>query len=226
MNATIRDASLMPRTGFPSGPIVSTPLETSTAHGRMRRIASLKSRTAKHGSGSDNGGVRLNAYLARAGVASRRAAEVLVVEGRVRVNGRVVSELGAGADARKDRIEVDGKRIVAEKPVYIVLHKPRAMVSTLSDPEGRAHLGAILSHVQARVYPIGRLDFDTEGLLLLTNDGELAYRLMHPSFKVPKTYHARVAGIPSRHQMEALRSSCGDCTTSPARPRAFQSEPL
>jgi 23S rRNA pseudouridine2605 synthase len=149
---------------------------------------------------------RLQKILARAGVASRRAAEVLVVEGRVRVNGRIVSELGASADARKDRIEVDGKRIVLEKPVYYVLHKPRAMVSTLSDPEGRAHLGAILSHVAARVYPIGRLDFHTSGVLLATNDGELTEALLHPRKDVPKEYVVKMRGRLEIKALDALRN--------------------
>src|SRR5579883_1137175 len=117
---------------------------------------------------------RLQKILARAGVASRRAAEALIVAGRVRVNGHIASELGMKADARKDRIEVDGRRIVLEQPVYVVLHKPRGVVSTMSDPEGRPSVKELLANVPGRVYPIGRLDFATSGVLLATNDGELA----------------------------------------------------
>ena len=117
---------------------------------------------------------RIQKILARGGIASRRAAEQLITEGRVRVNGRVVSELGAKADPRKDKIEVDGKRVVAEHHVYIVLHKPRGVVATTSDPEGRPTVGEILKNVGARVFPVGRLDFATSGVLLATNDGEMA----------------------------------------------------
>src|SRR5687768_12773055 len=115
---------------------------------------------------------RLQKILARAGIASRRAAEEVITSGRVRVNGRVVTELGTKADARTDKIEVDGKRLVAEMPVYVALHKPRGVVSTMSDPEGRPTVKDLLTKVPARVYPVGRLDFATSGILLVTNDGE------------------------------------------------------
>lgn len=137
---------------------------------------------------------RLQKILARAGLASRRAAEELITAGRVRVNGRVVNELGAKADARADKIEVDGKRIMIELPVYVVLHKPRGVVSTMSDPEGRPSVRELLEAVPARVYPIGRLDFATSGVLLATNDGAFAEGLMHPRRAVPKTYVLKVSG--------------------------------
>lgn len=127
-------------------------------------------------------------------MSSRRAAEDLITSGRVRVNGRVVSELGAKADPRADRIEVDGKRLVAEALRYIVLHKPRGVVSTLSDPEGRPTVGEILRSVGARVFPIGRLDFATSGVLLATNDGGFSQALLHPRGGVPKTYVLKVRG--------------------------------
>lgn len=127
-------------------------------------------------------------------MSSRRAAEDLITSGRVRVNGRVVSELGAKADPRADRIEVDGKRLVAEALRYIVLHKPRGVVSTLSDPEGRPTVGEILRGVGARVFPIGRLDFATSGVLLATNDGAFSQALLHPRGGVPKTYVLKVRG--------------------------------
>src|ERR1700736_347776 len=117
---------------------------------------------------------RLQKVLARAGIASRRAAEEMISAGRVRVNGKIVTELGVKADARDDKIEVDGKRIVTELPVYIVLHKPRGVVSTMSDPEGRPTVKELIAEVPARVYPIGRLDFATSGVLLATNDGAFA----------------------------------------------------
>lgn len=149
---------------------------------------------------------RLQKILAHAGVASRRAAEQLIVERRVRVNGRIVDELGASADPRKDRIEVDGKRVVAEKPVYLLMHKPRGMVSTLKDPEGRPNIGEILSRAPERVYPIGRLDFHTSGALLATNDGELTEALLHPRKNVPKEYVAKLKGTLQLKALEVLRT--------------------
>lgn len=149
---------------------------------------------------------RLQKILAHAGVASRRAAEQLIVERRVRVNGRIVDELGASADPRSDRIDVDGKRVVAEKPLYLLMHKPRGMVSTLKDPEGRPHIGELLANAGARVYPIGRLDFHTSGALLATNDGELTEALLHPRKDVPKEYVAKLRGRLELKALEALRN--------------------
>lgn len=136
---------------------------------------------------------RLQKILARAGVSSRRAAEHLITQGQVSVNGKVVSELGARADAEHDRIEVDGRAIGREEHVYFVVHKPRGMVTTLHDPEGRPSLSELLNEIEQRVYPIGRLDFHTSGALLLTNDGDLAQALLHPSREVPKTYVAKIS---------------------------------
>ncbi|MCC6876061.1 MAG: rRNA pseudouridine synthase [Sandaracinaceae bacterium] len=149
---------------------------------------------------------RLQKILARAGVASRRAAEELITSGHVRVNGRVVTELGARADAGADKIEVDGKRIVRERPVYFLVHKPRGMVTTLNDPQGRPHLGELLRGLGERVYPVGRLDFHTSGALLVTNDGELAEALMHPRRKVPKVYVAKLRGLLELSELERLRN--------------------
>jgi len=137
---------------------------------------------------------RLQKILARAGIASRRKAEELIVAGRVRVNGRIVQELGTRADPEKDKIEVDGRRIVAEKPVYLLLHKPRGVVSTLSDPQGRPTIRDLVQNVPARVFPVGRLDYHTSGALFLTNDGDFADALLHPRRDVPKTYVVKVAG--------------------------------
>ena len=149
---------------------------------------------------------RLQKILAHAGIASRRAAEGMIAQGRVRVNGKVVTELGATADSHKDKIEVDNKRVVLEKPVYYVVHKPRGMVSTLSDPEGRPHLGEMLSKMGARVYPIGRLDFHTSGVLLVTNDGELTEALLHPRKDVPKIYVAKLRGHVAVPELDKLRN--------------------
>jgi 23S rRNA pseudouridine2605 synthase len=136
---------------------------------------------------------RLQKILARAGVASRRAAEQLITSGRVRVNGKEVAELGARADPERDRIDVDGQPIAREQSVYYLVHKPRGMVTTLRDPEDRPSLSTLLDKIPERVYPVGRLDFHTSGALLLTNDGDLAQALLHPSRAVPKTYVAKLA---------------------------------
>lgn len=149
---------------------------------------------------------RLQKILARAGVASRRAAEQLIVGGKVRVNGQVVSELGARADADRDRIEVEGRPIGREEHVYFVLNKPRGLVTTLNDPEGRPDLSELLGAIEQRVYPVGRLDFHTSGALLLTNDGDLAQALLHPSREVPKTYVAKLNRKADDRAIAALRS--------------------
>ena len=149
--------------------------------------------------------VRLQKLLSAAGVASRRAAERLISEGRVSVNGQVVRELGTKADPDRDDIRVDGRRVgQAARPLYFLLNKPRGYVTTRSDPEGRPTVLALLPDVRGYVYPVGRLDYDSEGLLLLTNDGDLAARLTHPSHEVPREYHARVLGVPDAHDLHRL----------------------
>ena len=137
---------------------------------------------------------RLQKVVARAGIASRRRAEDLITGGRVRVNGTVVTILGTKVDARADKVEVDGRRIVAETPVYLVLNKPRGVVSTVSDPEGRSTVRELLGAVSERVFPVGRLDYHTSGVLLLTNDGEFMDVLLHPKRDVPKSYVVKVRG--------------------------------
>ena len=149
---------------------------------------------------------RLQKIIARAGITSRRAAEELVTSGRVRVNGRVVTELGAKADPRSDRIEVDGTRLTLEGPIYLVLHKPRGVVSTMSDPEGRPTVAELVRRAPARVYPVGRLDFATSGVLLMTNDGDFANGLLHPRGGVPKTYVIKLAGVMADEDLERWRS--------------------
>ncbi|WP_394849251.1 pseudouridine synthase [Pendulispora brunnea] len=145
---------------------------------------------------------RLQKILARGGLASRRKAEELISAGRVRVNGRIVTELGAKADPIRDKIEVDGKRVVAEPFVYVVLHKPRGVVSTMSDPEGRPTVKDYLARVPGRVYSVGRLDFATSGVLLATNDGDFSDALLHPRKSVPKTYVVKVAGEMQEEDLE------------------------
>lgn len=148
---------------------------------------------------------RLQKILSQAGVASRRASEQLMLEGRVTVNGVTVSELGTKADPAADDIRVDGRRVkIAVRHRYLLLNKPRGYVTTRSDPEKRSTVLDLLRGVKEYVYPVGRLDYETEGLLLLTNDGDLAARLTHPSHEVPRVYEARVLGIPDDHDMQRL----------------------
>ncbi|OGW61295.1 MAG: hypothetical protein A2638_00005 [Nitrospirae bacterium RIFCSPHIGHO2_01_FULL_66_17] len=138
---------------------------------------------------------RLQKLIARAGIASRRAAEQLILDGEVTVNGRVVLELGSKADPASDHIKVRGKLLLfTTSPVYVMLNKPAGYVTTMKDPQGRPTVVDLLRGIRGRVFPVGRLDFDTEGLLLFTNDGALARELMHPSRRVPKIYAAKVTG--------------------------------
>ena len=148
---------------------------------------------------------RLQKILSQAGVASRRASEQLMLDGRVSVNGITVRELGTKADPAHDDIRVDGRRVkVAEHHRYLLLNKPRGYVTTRSDPQKRPTVIDLLSGVREYVYPVGRLDFDSEGLLLLTNDGDLAARLTHPRHGVARVYEARVLGVPDAHDVDRL----------------------
>lgn len=155
-------------------------------------------------------GVRLQKVLSQAGIASRRVAERMIVDGRVEVDGRIVTELGTRVDPATADIRVDGSRIVLDDSmVYLAINKPRGMHSTMSDDRGRPCVGDLVGHRvrgSKGLFHVGRLDADTEGLLLLTNDGELAHRLMHPSFEVPKTYLATVTGTVPRGLGKTLRA--------------------
>ena len=148
---------------------------------------------------------RLQKILSQAGVASRRASEQLMLEGRVQVNGATVRELGSKADPARDDIRVDGRRVkVVEQHRYLLLNKPRGYVTTRSDPQRRQTVVDLIRGVREYVYPVGRLDYESEGLLLLTNDGELAARLTHPSHGVARVYEARVLGVPDEHDLQRL----------------------
>jgi 23S rRNA pseudouridine2605 synthase len=162
--------------------------------------------------------MRLNAYLARAGVASRRAAEELIRAGRVRVNGEVAG-LATFVEPR-DTVEVDGSPIEPEPLTYVLLHKPAGVVTTARDPQGRPTVVGLVDH-ERRVVPVGRLDADTTGALLLTNDGPLAHRLMHPRYEVDKVYEAEVEGEPSDEGLAQLTDGIelDDGGTAPARVR-------
>jgi pseudouridine synthase len=148
---------------------------------------------------------RLQKILSQAGIASRRASEQLMLEGRVSVNGATVLELGTKADASRDDIRVDGRRIkIPERHLYLLLNKPRGYVTTRSDPQKRPTVIDLLVGVREYVYPVGRLDYDSEGLLILTNDGDLAARLTHPRHGVARVYEASVLGVPDEHDMKRL----------------------
>lgn len=160
---------------------------------------------------------RLQKVLARAGVAARRPAEALILAGRVRVRGRVVRELGTRVDPHRDRVEVDGRRIVEQRRIYIVLHKPRGVVSTMSDPAGRRTVATLVREVPGRLFPVGRLDYATSGVLVMTNDGDLAATLSHPRHKVEKVYVAKVHGVVDEEALERWRRSIV-IDGSPTRP--------
>lgn len=150
---------------------------------------------------------RLQKILSAAGVASRRTAETLITQGRVSVNGTTITELGSKADLESDDIRVDGRRVKpARQKRYILLNKPRGYISTRSDPEKRPTVIDLLQRggIRDYIYPVGRLDYDSEGLLILTSDGDLAARLTHPSHEVEREYHVRVRGVPDRHELERL----------------------
>src|SRR6516165_10550121 len=147
---------------------------------------------------------RINKLLAHAGVASRRQCETLIRAGRVTVDGRVIRELGTKVDPANQRIAVDGQPVRAERPVYWLVNKPRGYLCTNRDPARRPLAIDLVPKVSQRVYTVGRLDEDSEGLLLLTNDGDLANRLTHPRFGVDKTYLVQVAGRPTREDLQKL----------------------
>lgn len=165
---------------------------------------------------------RLQKIISAAGIASRRAAERLMLDGHVSVNGRIVRELGAKADPERDDIQVDGRRIrIASRRRYLLLNKPRGYITTRSDPRGRPTVMDFLKGIREYVYPVGRLDYDSEGLLLLTNDGDLAARLMHPRHGIGRVYEARVRGVPGDRALRRLSTGVkiDGRRTAPARVR-------
>lgn len=164
--------------------------------------------------------LRLQKFLADCGVASRRGAEALIKEGRVRVNGEVIREMGVKVDEENDIIEFDGERLKPQnKMIYIMLNKPEGFVTTVSDDKGRDTVMSLVSEIPARIYPVGRLDYDTEGLLLLTNDGELTYKITHPKNNIEKTYVAEVTGNIGMDTILSLRNGVylDGVRTSPAK---------
>lgn len=169
--------------------------------------------------------MRLQKFLARAGAASRRGSEDLMTSGRVTVNGEVVSELGARVDPAVDVVAVDGKVVsLADSPVYVVLNKPAGYVTTMDDPQGRPTVRDLVPAVPG-LFPVGRLDFDTTGLLLFTTDGDLSHRLLHPRYHVEKLYLALVDGVPTEAELERLRAGIelDDGPTKPCEARVVES---
>lgn len=163
---------------------------------------------------------RLNKYLAKAGVASRRQADLLIQAGRVRVNGTIVSEMGIQINSEDDLVEVDGQPIKNRmKYEYLILHKPPGYLSTVRDPFGRPTVIDLLPKTESRLYPVGRLDLDTSGLLFFTNDGDLALALTHPRHLVEKVYQAKVSGIPTGSELKELAQGIllEDGLTAPAK---------
>lgn len=161
---------------------------------------------------------RIQKILSEMGIASRREAEEMILEGRITVNGRI-AELGMKADPNRDHIKVDRKLLTKREPkVYLMFNKPRNVVTTLKDPEGRPTVKDFLEDIRYRVYPVGRLDYDSEGLLLLTNDGDFANAIMHPSKKITKTYQVKVKGIPEQKEIDRLKKGIHleDGLTAPA----------
>lgn len=149
---------------------------------------------------------RLQKILAKAGIASRRKAEEFILAGRVTVDGKVVRKLGVKVDPTTTSITFDGKPVATEEKIYLLLNKPSGYVTTLSDPQGRPIVSDLLHGIKQRVFPVGRLDYDTEGALIMTNDGRLGQFIQHPSHEVNKTYVATVAGILSPHEIQQLET--------------------
>ncbi|MBT2698891.1 rRNA pseudouridine synthase [Bacillus sp. ISL-40] len=168
---------------------------------------------------------RLQKVIARAGIASRRKSEDLIKEGRVKVNGKVVTELGLKVSS-SDKVEVNEIRIEKEEPVYFLLYKPRGVISSVNDEKGRKVVTDFFPHLKERIYPVGRLDYDTSGLLVLTNDGEFANLLMHPKSEIDKVYVAKIKGIPSKENLRKLEKGIRleDGKTAPARVKLLSAD--
>lgn len=148
---------------------------------------------------------RLQKVMAHAGIASRRKSEEIIKKGRVKVNGKLVTEMGFKVDPKKDIIEVDGRVIEEEEKIYLKLYKPRGYVTTVDDPRGRKTVLDLISDIDQRIYPVGRLDLDTSGLLLLTNDGDFTYKITHPSYELDKEYIVVVNGQLDNRQLEKFK---------------------
>jgi 23S rRNA pseudouridine2605 synthase len=168
---------------------------------------------------------RLQKVIARAGIASRRKSEELIQEGKVKVNGKIVKELGVKVSSN-DKIEVNEIPIQREEPVYFLLYKPRGVISSVSDDKGRKVVTDFFQNYKERIYPVGRLDYDTSGLILLTNDGDFANLLMHPSGEIEKVYVAKIKGVPLRENLRKLERGIRleDGKTAPAKVKMLSSD--
>lgn len=172
--------------------------------------------------------MRLQKYLAQSGIASRRASEKIILQGRVKVNGKIVRELGTKVDPDIDKVEVDGALCRRRNnQIYILLNKPAGVVTTVKDPQGRPTVIDMIKDAKERVFPVGRLDKETEGLLILTNDGKLTYRLTHPKYEVVKTYIVHTEGIVKEGKIKALEKGVrlGDGVTAPAQVQIIKTLP-
>ena len=180
--------------------------ESPNLHSKFRRVDSYaRSLIKPKRMGKPMENVRLQKYLANAGVASRRKSEEIIIAGRVSVNGKITAELGTKV-SQSDIICIDGKQVkIKAKQVYIMLHKPEGVITSVSDPQGRPVVLDYIKDIEARLFPVGRLDYDSSGLLLLTTDGNLAQKLTHPGYRVPKTYIAHLRGIPSKEGIRAFK---------------------
>jgi len=169
---------------------------------------------------------RLQKYLATAGVASRRKAEELIKQGRITVNGKIITEMGAKIDPNSDIIYFDGRRVSGETKIYLLLHKPAGYLCTLNDPQKRPIVTDLLPKITKRIFPVGRLDLDTEGALIMTNDGELGQFIQHPRYEVNKTYQVTVTGKPTDLDLQKLRKGImiDGHKTYPARIRILHSQ--
>lgn len=169
--------------------------------------------------------MRLAKYMAQAGISSRRRAEELIAQGRVLVNGVAVREQGTQVDPEKDVIKVDGTDVIQTGRLYLLLNKPMGVICSLVDPQGRPTVAQLVSKLNTRVFPVGRLDYDSEGLLLMTNDGDFANLITHPRYGIKKRYRVKIKGCISREALQRLRSGVNleDGTTSPAGVKVLQS---
>ncbi len=168
---------------------------------------------------------RLQKIIAKAGICSRRAAEILIRDGKVSVDGEIVTEMGVKVDHRIQKVIADRIHVrFTEKKVYVLLNKPEGYVTTMNDPQGRPIVTSLVKNISERIYPVGRLDFETKGALILTNDGELAQRIQHPSFEVKKTYVARIQGKPTADEIKMLENGVEleGKMTSPAQVKVYR----
>ncbi|MFX0539564.1 pseudouridine synthase [Ornithinimicrobium sp. Y1847] len=214
-----RGGPRVPKHGGTAGPRRAG---TAKARPSRRRRATIADQQHPAADVHSPEGVRLQKLLASAGFGSRRACETLIEEGRVQVDGQVVTELGVRVDPASQSVHVDGDRVVVDtEKVYLALNKPLGVVSSMQDEEGRPDLSGYVGHLSQRLFHVGRLDAETEGLLLLTNDGDLAHRLQHPAYGVPKTYVAQVPGPVARDVGKRLREGV-ELEDGPAKVDSFK----